>query len=365
MRWLALFPELHALLGDNDDRFYFATQAIKAISVRSDVRWSSTLAKPIVTKYQVAVDGLPFAELTASDDRSVALEHVNLAHELWDGQHNNDITMSDLLSVLNKYPSSEKLADAITDFEPIEADASDVYQVGLDDFEDEASGLFFPEIAEHRPIMTIRQWLMSDADPETAGYIIDRLEALESWAAIPGLEKDANKASRHLTLLRAAQFYFERRFSGVAHSAIPQWSRLMNVSDFSICRIDRSHGHHAWISESDEKSELDSYKLSTVLSGTGLILRNFLAKLLYIGPIRESLQRVMKLHLLQYRGVGHQVWVFGTLHNDEALVQAVDRWMSSSHLLDSGYGVERRVVRQIYEDGDLGRLLANSNLDLG
>jgi predicted ATPase len=106
--------------------------------------------------------------------------------------------------------------------------------------------------------------------------------------------------------------------------------------------------------------------LTTVVIGPGVLLRDQLRKLRYVGPIRNVPTRDFVASLTP----DEARWADGTaawetlLTGDAALVEEVSSWMSSEEKLATGYEVERRAFKEV-DVTTLNWLLRAADPDVG
>ncbi|SBT08734.1 conserved hypothetical protein [Candidatus Accumulibacter aalborgensis] len=104
--------------------------------------------------------------------------------------------------------------------------------------------------------------------------------------------------------------------------------------------------------------------LSSVVVGPGVLIRDQLRKLRYLGPIRNVPPRKFEAVLTPDEARwadGMAAWE-RLLTCDEQLIKEVSRWMSSPDKLATGYEIERRTVQEI-DSGVLEWLLDASDPD--
>ena len=131
---------------------------------------------------------------------------------------------------------------------------------------------------------------------------------------------------------------------------LPDWNELLgfNVEDLAA---DREHGI-----ESPASANLPRFRalVSGVFIGIGDTLRNELAGLRYIGPVRRLHPRVTIEPGSADRGKwsdGSAAWNL-LLHADRGLIYDMNDWLESADRLDTGYKLRRRSMIELPADED-------------
>lgn len=131
--------------------------------------------------------------------------------------------------------------------------------------------------------------------------------------------------------------------AGLSRSSLPRWGELLRI-------------------EYDEEDDFYAYpfrefryRISTLLVGVGQLLRDELAQLRYLGPMRDVVSRIYSAPRL----VDPRRWANGLgawdllLARDDEFIREVSDWLSSEDRLDTGYGLAMRSFIQVPVDGPL------------
>ncbi len=131
---------------------------------------------------------------------------------------------------------------------------------------------------------------------------------------------------------------------------LPDWNELLgfNVEDLAS---DREHGI-----ESPSSANLPRFRalVSGVFIGIGDTLRNELARLRYIGPVRRLHPRVT----IEPGSADRENWSDGSeawnllLHADRGLIDDMNDWLEGTDRLDTGYKLRRRSMVELPADED-------------
>lgn len=280
------------LSGDPDSvwEFYERLQETRnlatAVSIRLEVGWNSLRQTAVVTGYEAGVNGEWLAKITATEDgRDVAIQ-LNRLNPIF-----LRIYTKEDMEIMNL--RLDDLGDWISPADINEPESTDEAQSAAS----EAEAL----------------------TPDTYSVLPEILGAIrEAGVARPGLG------------LRTWLSGFD--------SALPHLGELLSVPA----------GGSGGAANVYIAREFTAF-LSSLVIGPGVLLRDCLRKLRYVGPIRNVPRRDFEAALTP----DEARWADGLaaweclISGEESLVQSASDWMSSPEKLNTGYEVTRRTIREV------------------
>lgn len=130
---------------------------------------------------------------------------------------------------------------------------------------------------------------------------------------------------------------------GLSRSSLPRWGELLDIV------YDERNDFYAYPFREFR------YRVSTLLVGVGQLLRDELARLRYLGPMRDVLPRLYAAPRLtdpRRWANGYAAWDLLLARGPE-LIREVSDWLGGEDRLDTGYGLRMRSFKELPEDGPL------------
>lgn len=306
--------DFHTLVQETRDR-------TETVSIQLDVGWSDVKQAAVVVGYEAGVNGEWLARITASEDgRDVAIRlnkdnPIFLRHTIVEDLY----ALGDLEGWVDRgdiedAPVSEK-AFLATDFlrgtgpqDPAELADS------MEQFDGDAE----PENKMAYSVLGTMLYNVREAGMESPG------QGLRQW--LSGFD-----------------------------SALPHLGQLLAIPGSA-----KGGSANIYITR-----EFTAF-LSSMVVGPGMLIRDQLRKLRYLGPIRNIPQRDFEAALTP----DEARWADGTaaweslLTGDSSLVDQVSKWMADKDKLATGYELERRAFKEV-DVGTLNWLLRAADPDAG
>lgn len=352
--------DFHTLVQETRDR-------TETVSIQLDVGWSDAKQAAVVVGYEAGVNGEWLARVTASEDgRDVAirLNKDNPIFLRYTTQEDLDI-LGDLEGWIDR-GDLEEVSESETTISI--SDASFLRNTTQDDIENVADSEDRVDPAD----LDIPAFLRSS--PEEDSSILgdwrdwvgtgDLEDASTSETTVPA--SDAPESQHAYSVLGTMLFTvqeagMERPGQGLRQwltgfdSALPHLGQLLAIPGTS-----KGGSANIYITR-----EFTAF-LSSMVVGPGMLIREQLRKLRYLGPIRNFPQRDFVAALTP----DEARWADGTaaweslLTGDASLVDQVSKWMADKDKLATGYELERRAFKEV-DVGTLNWLLRAVDPDAG
>jgi len=273
-------------LGGEEIPYEDMTRGVKNAWVEISVRWSDLVNRPVIIKYGVGINGEMFANLTASDDeKQISIEEINRFNPLFIGEKSTPEKRQEYLKKMMAAIEASELK------EEVETDKDEPEEAVSESEETESEETF----------------------EEMFGTLFSALLTLTKISEGYGISKPINLPNQT--------------------SALPRWGSSLHF-DPAI-----------WSDEVDyEEKDGLVYALSSLIVGTGELVRNALRKFIYLGPIRKIPSRNYRPKLSPRPSNwanGQEAWDI-LCRADEPFLKKVSEWLSSKQHLDIGYQVIRR-----------------------
>ena len=169
-------------------------------------------------------------------------------------------------------------------------------------------------------------------------------EVLEPSEVVP--EASATQLPEAQTSDRAGLPLAHAALKGELTTPLPDWDKLLRVDDGDL--------------KSVRLPDCFEFLITGVLTGVGFTLKEELAKLRHLGPLRTQRPRVEIRHVTRRQrrwSDGSGAWDLLTSHSPDAanttsdLLLRVNEWLSGSDRLASAYKLRRRSTIEIPADG--------------
>jgi len=287
---------------------------IESVSIRLEVGWSAAREAAVVLGYEVGANGDWLARIEASEDGRDASIRVNSYNSIFVRYQTQE-----------QIEAEREIAEALGDWiRPV--DMANVIDPGSGDTpEDKEEDVDFEDLRQSVPETDHG----SSIFPGILGVVRDA-----------GLERPGDGLRRWLTGF---------------DSALPRLGELLAIPAVGV-----SGAENIYIVR-----EFTAF-LSSLVVGPGVLIRDQLRKLRYLGPIRNVPPRDFEASLTP----DEARWADGTaawetlLTGNASLVEEVSAWMSGEDRLATGYEVERRGFKEV-DVGTLNWLMRAADPDAG